>query len=154
MQAMRVIQLIPNKNYSNGPWPFRITVKRGRITRYYFPKNARGRTAEEIKVELNPSEEWPDELQIMNGRQAKKYRPDKSTNKKGTTMAIANKELQMFAASYEHQMAREAARAKQAIDEGLYTIAADAIAAAAAHKGALKELQFLMAEPGMEADDE
>lgn len=69
-------------------------------------------------------------------------------------MAIATKELQMFAANYEFHMMREAERAKQAIDDGLYTIAADAIAAAAAHKGALKELQFLMAEPEMEVDDD
>lgn len=56
------------------------------------------------------------------------------------------KELQMYAASYEARMTREAERAKQAIDEGLFTIAANAVAAAAAHKGAIEELRFLMDE--------
>lgn len=61
-------------------------------------------------------------------------------------MTITTKELQMYVASYEERMRREDERAKNAIDEGLYTIAANAIAAAAAHKGAIEELLFLMDE--------
>ena len=61
-------------------------------------------------------------------------------------MTITIKELQMYVASYEERMRREDERAKDAIDEGLYTIAANAVAAAAAHKGAIEELLFLMDE--------
>lgn len=62
------------------------------------------------------------------------------------------KELQTYVASHDVRMRREDERAKQAIDEGLYTIAANAIAAAAAHQGAIDELLFLMDE--LEKEDE
>ncbi len=59
-------------------------------------------------------------------------------------------EIAVAVASHEERMRREDERAKDAIDEGLYTIAANAIAAAAAHKGAIEELLFILDE--MEAN--
>lgn len=56
------------------------------------------------------------------------------------------KELQTYVASYEERMRREDERARQAIDKGMYAVAASAVAAAAAHQGAIDELLFLMDE--------
>lgn len=62
------------------------------------------------------------------------------------------KELQTYVASYEERMRREDERARQAIDKGMYAVAANAVAAAAAHQGAIDELLFLMDE--LEKEDE
>ena len=59
---------------------------------------------------------------------------------------MTEKEISAAVASHDARMRREDERAKNAIDEGLYTIAANAVAAAAAHKGAIEELLFLMDE--------
>lgn len=59
-------------------------------------------------------------------------------------------EIAVAVTSHEERMRREDERAKDAIDEGLYTIAANAVAAAAAHKGAIEELLFILDE--MEED--
>ena len=59
---------------------------------------------------------------------------------------MTEKEISEAVASHDARMRCEDERAKQAIDEGLYTIAANAIAAASAHKGAIEELLFILDE--------
>jgi hypothetical protein len=59
---------------------------------------------------------------------------------------MTEKEIEAAIASHDARMRREDERAKDAIDEGMYTIAANAIAAAAAHKGAIEELLFILDE--------
>jgi hypothetical protein len=59
---------------------------------------------------------------------------------------MTEKEIEAAIASHDARMRREDERAKEAIDEGMYTIAANAIAAAAAHKGAIEELLFILDE--------
>ena len=59
---------------------------------------------------------------------------------------MTEKEISAAVSSHDARMRREDERAKQAIDEGMYTVAANAVAAAAAHKGAIEELLFILDE--------